>query len=117
MHKWLRVGIRKHLLNVTDLGVCPVCSTDHETWMHLYYCKDANSVAIRTLAITKFHATLLKCKTAPIINDVLTYKLAQWMLLATGNTPSIHCSNLGHNLSLALEEQADIGWESFVKGR
>eukprot|EP00957_Ditylum_brightwellii_P003622 274278-Ditylum_brightwellii.AAC.1 len=34
-----------------------------------------------------------------------------------GNAPSIHCDNLGHNLSLALEEQADIGWKNFVKGR
>eukprot|EP00957_Ditylum_brightwellii_P017064 1286915-Ditylum_brightwellii.AAC.1 len=34
-----------------------------------------------------------------------------------GNTPSVQCDNLGHNLSLALEEQAEIGWENFVKGR
>eukprot|EP00957_Ditylum_brightwellii_P124050 9456421-Ditylum_brightwellii.AAC.1 len=72
MHNWLHVGKRKHLMNITDIGVCPACSTDHKTWMHLYHCKDANSVAIHTLPITKFHATLLKCKTAPIIRDVLT---------------------------------------------
>eukprot|EP00957_Ditylum_brightwellii_P029202 2207319-Ditylum_brightwellii.AAC.1 len=81
------------------------------------WCKDANSVANCTLAITKFCATLLKSKTAPIIRDVLTYNLSQWILLATGNALSIHRNNLRHNLSLALEEQADIGWENFVKGR
>eukprot|EP00957_Ditylum_brightwellii_P157501 11987318-Ditylum_brightwellii.AAC.1 len=117
MHNWLHVGKRKHLMNVSDLRVCPVCSTGHKMWIHLYHCKDADSVAICTLAITKFCATRLKCKTAPIIRDVLTYKLSQWMLLATGNMLSIHCNNLGHNLSLVLEEQADIGWENFVKGR
>eukprot|EP00957_Ditylum_brightwellii_P075682 5751734-Ditylum_brightwellii.AAC.1 len=104
-------------MNATDLGVCLVCSSKHETWMYLYRCNDADSVTIRTLAITKFQATLLKCKTAPIICDVLTYKLSQWMHLVMGNTPSVHCNNLGHNLSLALEEQANISWENFVKGR
>eukprot|EP00957_Ditylum_brightwellii_P211228 15365920-Ditylum_brightwellii.AAC.3 len=65
----------------------------------------------------KFQATLFMCKTSPIIRDVLTYKLSQWMRLATGNMLSIHCDNLGHNLRLVLEEQVDIGWENFVKGR
>eukprot|EP00957_Ditylum_brightwellii_P088784 6761445-Ditylum_brightwellii.AAC.1 len=54
---------------------------------------------------------------APIICDVLTYKLSPWVHLATVNTPLVQCDNLGHNLSLALEEQAEIGWENFVKGR
>eukprot|EP00957_Ditylum_brightwellii_P126506 9642657-Ditylum_brightwellii.AAC.1 len=57
------------------------------------------------------------CKTAPIIRDVLTYKLSQWRHLATGNTPSVQFNNLEHNLSLALEEQAEISWENVVKGR
>eukprot|EP00957_Ditylum_brightwellii_P053693 4068064-Ditylum_brightwellii.AAC.1 len=104
-------------MNATDLGVCLVCSSEHETWMYLYHCINADSVAINALAITKLCASLLKCKTAPITRDVLTYKLSQLMHLATGNTLSVHCNNLGHNLSLVLEEQADISWENFVKGR
>eukprot|EP00957_Ditylum_brightwellii_P122135 9314372-Ditylum_brightwellii.AAC.1 len=54
MHNWLHFSKQKNLINATDLGVCPVCSSKHETQTHLYHCKDADSVAICTLAITKF---------------------------------------------------------------
>eukprot|EP00957_Ditylum_brightwellii_P211329 15366049-Ditylum_brightwellii.AAC.2 len=54
MHNWLHIGNQKNLMNATDLGVCLVCSSEHEKWTHLYHCKDAHSVVIRTLAIPKF---------------------------------------------------------------
>eukprot|EP00957_Ditylum_brightwellii_P145949 11114632-Ditylum_brightwellii.AAC.1 len=69
------------------------------------------------IRLIKFMHNWLHCKTAPVISDVLTYKLSQWMNLAMGNIPSVQCDNLGQNLSLAIEEQAEIGWENFVKGR
>ena len=48
---------------------------------------------------------------------VLIYKINQW----TGNTsdrpPQIPDDEVGLHLGLALEEQAGIGWENFMKGR
>eukprot|EP00957_Ditylum_brightwellii_P057125 4329142-Ditylum_brightwellii.AAC.1 len=63
-----------------------------------------------------FKSSLLKYKTAPIFRSTLIYKLLQWLGLATDPPPVTPFDQLGTILSTAVEEQAKIGWENFIKG-
>eukprot|EP00957_Ditylum_brightwellii_P157362 11976916-Ditylum_brightwellii.AAC.1 len=84
----------KNLMNATDLGLCPVCLKDKKMWQHLLHCTHTDSIAITTLAVTKFKSSLLKCKTAPIICHTLIYKLSQWLGLPTNPPPIIPSDQL-----------------------
>eukprot|EP00957_Ditylum_brightwellii_P043577 3303316-Ditylum_brightwellii.AAC.1 len=100
---------KQHLFNQIRL--------EKETWQHLLCCTHDDSIAIRTLAVTKFKSSLLQCKTALIICSTLIYKLSQWLGLATAPPPIIPSDRLGMILCTTVEEQAEIGWENFIKGR
>eukprot|EP00957_Ditylum_brightwellii_P136040 10374449-Ditylum_brightwellii.AAC.1 len=106
MNDWDALGrnlMKQHLFNQIRL--------------HLLCCPHDELIAIRTLAVTKFESSPLKCKTAPIIHSTLVYKLLQWLGLATDSPLDIPSDQLGTILSTAVEEQAKIGWEIFIKGQ
>ena len=117
LHNWLNTGEQKVRINSNAVGDCPICGKEEESWMHLLKCEHIKAVTTRTAAVTKLKGDLRRLKTAPIITTVLIYKINQW----TGNTsdkpPQIPGNEVGLHLGLALEEQADIGWENFMKGR
>ena len=56
-------------------------------------------------------------KTSPALRTLLRYKLSKWLKLDHGPPPRIYNDKLGRLLSGALEEQHDIGWDNFMKGR
>ena len=71
----------------------------------------------RAAAVTKLKGDLRKLKTAPIITTVLIYKINQWFGNTGNKPPQIPDDKVGLQLGSALEEQAGIGWENFMKGR
>jgi len=105
------------MMNTTDLGICPVCSKEKETWTHLLTCCHEDSIAIKSLVLAKFSALLIKCKTAPVIRSVLRYKLAQFLNVDHNTVPIIPGDLIGTTLGLGIEQQANIGWVNFLKGR
>eukprot|EP00957_Ditylum_brightwellii_P134612 10262305-Ditylum_brightwellii.AAC.1 len=56
-------------------------------------------------------------KTAPIIRQVLYYKVAQWCCLPTPTLPSIPSDSTGDTLRDAIDTQRDLSWQNFMKGR
>ena len=56
-------------------------------------------------------------KTAPIIRQVLYYKVAQWCCLPTPTPPRIPSDSIGDTLRDAIDTQRDLGWQNFMKGR
>eukprot|EP00957_Ditylum_brightwellii_P187424 14273659-Ditylum_brightwellii.AAC.1 len=103
------------MMNTTDLGICPVCSKEKETWTHLLACCHEDSIAIKSLALAKFSAMLTKCKTALVICSVLRYKLAQFLDVDHNTAPTIPDDLLGTTLGLGIKQQANIGWDNFLK--
>eukprot|EP00957_Ditylum_brightwellii_P049369 3745230-Ditylum_brightwellii.AAC.1 len=54
--------------------------------------------------------------TAPIIRQVLCYKVAQWCKLTCGTPPCLPTDATAEILSAAVEIQRDLGWHNFIKG-
>eukprot|EP00957_Ditylum_brightwellii_P179175 13650545-Ditylum_brightwellii.AAC.1 len=81
MHNWLSMGYQKKQIDKNAIDACPICLDAEETWRHLFQCQHENSITIRTLALTLFKLELLQIKTAPILCEVLYYKVAQWCKL------------------------------------
>eukprot|EP00957_Ditylum_brightwellii_P108377 8267823-Ditylum_brightwellii.AAC.1 len=67
MHNWLNTGYQKKKINENAVADCPVCVSQEESWQHLFQYTHANSVAIKTFALTAFKSELIKLETAPIL--------------------------------------------------
>eukprot|EP00957_Ditylum_brightwellii_P021561 1625428-Ditylum_brightwellii.AAC.1 len=65
----------------------------------------------------KFRSELIKQKIAPIIKQMLYFKVAQWCKLPGLTPPIVPQDAAGLALGKAIEEQADLGWHNFIKGR
>eukprot|EP00957_Ditylum_brightwellii_P172750 13151300-Ditylum_brightwellii.AAC.1 len=78
MHNWLNTGYQKKIIDENAVTDCPVCMSQEESWQHMFQCAHEDSVAIKTLAITTLKSELIKLETAPIVRNVLCYKIAQW---------------------------------------
>eukprot|EP00957_Ditylum_brightwellii_P175990 13401176-Ditylum_brightwellii.AAC.1 len=83
--------------------------------MHMFQCPHEDAINLRLLALTKFKSALIKMKTAPIIRQVLYYKLAQWCRLPTPTPPCIPSDSTGDILQDAIDTQLDLGWQNFMK--
>eukprot|EP00957_Ditylum_brightwellii_P092285 7026632-Ditylum_brightwellii.AAC.1 len=55
--------------------------------------------------------------TAPIIRQVLCYKVAQWYKLTSGPPPRLPTDAAAEILSAAVELQQELGLHNFIKGR
>eukprot|EP00957_Ditylum_brightwellii_P038094 2880914-Ditylum_brightwellii.AAC.1 len=69
MHNWLNTGYQKKKFDQNAVANCPVCVSQEETWQHIFQCLHADSIAIKTLAITQFNSDLIKLGTAPILRE------------------------------------------------
>jgi hypothetical protein len=117
MHNWLNTGYQKKKIDQAAVDDCPVCGAQEETWQHMFQCNHADSIAIRTLAITKFKSKLISLGTAPILRETLCYKIAQWCNMPTLQAPRIPDDDVGEVIGDAVEDQQIIGWDNFMKGR
>eukprot|EP00957_Ditylum_brightwellii_P134721 10270916-Ditylum_brightwellii.AAC.1 len=78
IHNWLNTGHQNQFFYEDDVVDCPVCHSSTETWSRIFQCQYRDFIDIQTLAITTFKSKLLKLDTAPIIKQVLCYKIAPW---------------------------------------
>ena len=113
----MNTGEQKVKINSNAVGDCPICGKVEESCIHLLKCEHIEAETTRAAAVTKLKGDLRKLKTAPIITTVLIYKINQWFGNTGDRPPQIPDDEVGLQLSLAIEEQADIGWENFMKGR
>eukprot|EP00957_Ditylum_brightwellii_P025315 1915621-Ditylum_brightwellii.AAC.1 len=60
---------------------------------------------------------LTRCKTAPVIRLVLRYKIAQYLKIDHTIVPTIPDDLVGNTLGQGIKQQANIGWDNFLKGR
>eukprot|EP00957_Ditylum_brightwellii_P088547 6744175-Ditylum_brightwellii.AAC.1 len=54
--------------------------------------------------------------TAPIIRQVLYYKVAQWCCLPAITPLRIPSDSTGDILQDAIDTQYDLGWNNFIRG-
>eukprot|EP00957_Ditylum_brightwellii_P204893 15341256-Ditylum_brightwellii.AAC.1 len=56
-------------------------------------------------------------KTAPLICQIIYYRVAQWCKLPCGMPPRVPTGATGALVSRADSTQDDLGWNNFIKGR
>eukprot|EP00957_Ditylum_brightwellii_P001398 109756-Ditylum_brightwellii.AAC.1 len=78
MHNWLNTIKQKQRFYRDAIADCTVCTAKNDTWTYLFQCDHDDVVVIGSLAITNFKAELMKLCIAPIIKQVLTYKVLLW---------------------------------------
>eukprot|EP00957_Ditylum_brightwellii_P049721 3770534-Ditylum_brightwellii.AAC.1 len=117
MNNWLNTGTQKRKFYEEAVMSCHICCADIETWQHLFQCQHTDTVAVRTLAVTKFRSTLIKMKTAPILCQIIYHQVAHWCKLPSGSPPSVPTDATGALVLRADAAQDDIGWNNFIKGR
>eukprot|EP00957_Ditylum_brightwellii_P119282 9100230-Ditylum_brightwellii.AAC.1 len=117
MHNWLNTGHQKKKINANAVADCPVCESQEESWQHLFQCMHADSLAIKTLALTAFKSELIRLETAPILCKVLCYKIAQCCKLPPLTAPHIPNDKIGDIVRDIVEDHQIIGWDNFMKGR
>eukprot|EP00957_Ditylum_brightwellii_P085340 6491708-Ditylum_brightwellii.AAC.1 len=89
MHNWLNTGTQKQNFYKDTVISCHVCCSDTETWQHMFRCNHKDSIAVCTLAFTKFKSALIKMNAAPILHQVLVYNVSQWCTLTCGTPPCL----------------------------
>eukprot|EP00957_Ditylum_brightwellii_P075722 5754805-Ditylum_brightwellii.AAC.1 len=115
MHNWLNMGHQKKQIDKNAVNACPICLDVEETWQHIFQCQHKDSIAIKTLALTLFKSELLQIETAPILQEVLYYKVAQWCKLPSIPVPLIPDDKVGDMIRDAMEAQNEIDSENFIK--
>eukprot|EP00957_Ditylum_brightwellii_P009194 695497-Ditylum_brightwellii.AAC.1 len=117
MHNWLNTGSQKQKFHEDAVADCPVCCVEDETWMHMFQCPHNDAILLRSLALAKFKSSLIKIQTAPIIRQVLYYKVARWCKMPSLLLPRFPTDITGTKLCNTVETQHDLGWNDFMKGR
>eukprot|EP00957_Ditylum_brightwellii_P122365 9331885-Ditylum_brightwellii.AAC.1 len=84
--------------------------------MHMFQCPHEDAILLRSLSITKFKSSLIQIHTAPIIQQVLYYKVAQWCKMLCILPSRIPIDPTGSMLCNAVETQHELGWNNFMKG-
>eukprot|EP00957_Ditylum_brightwellii_P080369 6112739-Ditylum_brightwellii.AAC.1 len=72
-------------------------------------------MVIGSLAITTFKVELINLHTAPVIKQVIIYKVLQWCKLPLNDVPQVPTDEMGQVLWQALEEKSELGWHHFIK--
>eukprot|EP00957_Ditylum_brightwellii_P062765 4763391-Ditylum_brightwellii.AAC.1 len=117
MHNWLNTGAQKQEFDEHAANCCPVCGTATETWEHLFQCDHDNKMAMKLLSLTRCKINLTKLKTSPTIKTVLLFKIGPWMHLPSQEVPQLCHNDLGPAVGAAVEEQSELEWDNFLKGR
>ncbi len=101
-------------------GLCPCCSIHHETITHMLTCPNTDAVTYRNSMWQMLLTKLKALDTHRSILDCFEYGLSNW----TGNhTSDMHAPTRGSVkpldtlLTQAFNDQCDIGWEQFLRGR
>eukprot|EP00957_Ditylum_brightwellii_P122543 9344861-Ditylum_brightwellii.AAC.1 len=82
----------------------------------MFQCPHDDAISLQFLALTKFKSSLIKMSMAPIIRQVLYYKVAQWCRMPKIMPPRIPSDSTGDILCNAVDTQCNLGWNNFMKG-
>ena len=120
VHDWQNVGSQKFKIDKkTKEELCPMGCGCQESPMHYWYCKDPSFEGVREDHLTQLEEYLDKIKTSPNIKQHILTCLHYW-IQAQADTPiTITRDSEGTQdlLSSTVEQQNEIGWEHFLKGR
>eukprot|EP00957_Ditylum_brightwellii_P139372 10622007-Ditylum_brightwellii.AAC.1 len=79
MRNWINTGQQKKNFDELTSNSCPVFEKEKEIWTNIFQCTHSDSAAVNFRAISQLQNDLFKNKNAPIISQILVYKLSQWI--------------------------------------
>jgi hypothetical protein len=91
---------------------CPACHRDNEDEDHLFKCPDQQCKDIRKEATRVLQQRLQKCKTEPLLRDMILQKVQRY----TGLVPRTELEIDDNEIRTAICSQGTIGWHNFLLG-
>eukprot|EP00957_Ditylum_brightwellii_P118931 9070784-Ditylum_brightwellii.AAC.1 len=116
MHNWLPVHAQSKKFNKTVSDLCPYCLTCSEMWEDLFQCTNGKATCSRSAALSQFQADLYRLKTATIIKTTILHHIAKWCKISLPPV-SLPDDSVGQCTQATVEEQSELGWDNFLKGR
>lgn len=120
MHNWQNVGTQKAKIDETTREeACPFDCGSSEHPMHFWHCSDPGMIGVKSSKIHEFNDTLSNLKTDPRIQEILTQSLYYWLDTQEHYTlqPTLDEDGNTDFLSRTLDNQIEIGWDNFLRGR
>ena len=103
------VGKYMKLWKQRDSDKCPRCN-EPEDASHVLKCSGEGANDIWTKALKKLEDWMLESQTDPDIQEAVIHSLNQWRY------PSRSASPIPSSLKVSMDQQNDIGWQSFLEG-
>ena len=91
---------------------CPVCGFDGENTKHILTCPHPEAKTAWTKTISTLRKGLLQQSTSPEATEMIIENLNAWR----ENKPARNYNGPARDLREAIEHQASIGWEPFIRG-
>jgi len=107
------VGKNMHRCRFWTNSRCPACHQDKEDEDHLFKCPDQNCKDIRTVATRVLQQRLQRCKTEPLLRDMILQKVQQY----TGLAPRTELEIDDNDIRIAIDSQGVFGWHNFLLGQ
>jgi hypothetical protein len=104
-------------------GLCPCCSSQHETIFHMLTCPEESVAANRKAAMEALWSNIKKIETHKDILECLKYGLSQWSSSSDGDPLTMRAPTsssikpLDMALTQAFRSQNTIAWEHLLRGR
>lgn len=120
VHDWQNVGLQKIKIDhKTTEELCPMGCGCPETPMHCCYCGDLAYEGVRQDHLTQFDKYLDQIQTSPQIKQHIVSCISYWINSQTEYPISVERDSEGNQdlLSTTVEQQNEIGWGHFLKGR
>ena len=120
VHNWQNVGSQKIKIdsNTTE-ELCPMGCGKAETPMHFWYCPEPCFTTIKQDQLKKLEEHMETNNTCPEVKQEIITRLHFWVSAQEEPTHQIQRDEDGNpdNLSQAIDDQNEIGWDQFLKGR
>lgn len=120
MHNWWHHGRQQKLMGVmttSENGLCPLCLEEEETTDHILRCKSDQGKSNRSKAWRTLVTVLKEEKTAPLITCALNECVDSWTENRERAWRSEYTDTHSQQVSKAVQAQATIGWDQFLRGR
>lgn len=109
--RWAPTRARLHLVGMSDTNMCPLCSDEIETQMHVFCCDSPKAVEARKGALERLEDELVRVHTHPDITTI-------FMLAVRGDLDALMNLELSENddVAEAYDQQRRIGWTTLKYG-
>ena len=119
-HKWRPTNKKLHQMNLFETENAEYTSCGEvEDNNHPFKCNDPIMRDVQEEILTDLCSSLTKIHTSPSIIRILKIYIQKWMLNKPyTSTIQLHPNIQYHQeITLAIEQQEQIGWDHFIRGR